>query len=83
MPNPFDTDFPGQAVGKGVAQVIQDDFAPDDAPPVEISDPSETHPVDPATGLPMIPVDAILANAGLEEGDLPGNVPEDVLDILF
>ena len=84
MPNPFAAgNFPGQAIGKGNANVIDEDFAPETAPPVDVEDVPETHPVDPTTGFPTIPVEDALANAGLYGDDLPDNVPEDVFDILF
>mgnify|MGYP000069905493 CR=1 FL=1 len=84
MPNPFEAEgFPGQAVGKGAAQVINSEFTPDDTPPVDVSGLPDSLPVDPVTGLPTIPVVDIQAITGFSPEDMPGNVPEDILDILF
>ena len=92
MAKPFDeATFPGKAVGKGNAQVIQDDFDPSTNPPVDVSDPSNVSPVvpitetpdDSSTGLPTIPAGKLLANSGLTDEDFPGDVPDDVLGILF
>ena len=71
MPNPFEAGFPGQAVGKGAAQVIENDFMPDDTPPVDVSDLLDTLPVEPTTGLPTIPVVDAGVAAGLSGLDFP------------
>ncbi len=92
MANPFDqSTFPGKAVGKGNAQVIQDSFDPGSTPPVNVSDPSNVMPVnpvtgpsvDPATSLPTIPATDVLADSGMTVADFHGQIPVDVLDILF
>ena len=82
--------FPGQAPGHGNADVIGDGFQPSSAP-VEVSDVPDTLPVDPTTepavdpasGLPLIPVDLALGHTSLEEEDLPDHVPDDILVFLF
>ncbi len=82
--------FPGQAVGKGNALVIEDTFQPG-AAPVDVSGTPGTPPVspttvpavDPATGLPAIPVDDVLFQTMLAEEDIPDQVPAGVLDFLF
>ena len=66
MAKVFDV-FPGQAPRHGNADVIGDDFQPSSAP-VEVSDVPDTLPADPETGpafdpatdLPLIPVDVAL-----------------------
>ena len=83
MPNPFEAGFPGQAVGKGAARVIEDNFMPDDMPPVDVSDLPDTPPVEPTTGLPTIPVVDAGVAAGLSGLDFPDDVPDGLLDILF
>ena len=84
MANPFDTSgFPGQADGKGNANVITDTFHPDNTPPVDVSDPSGTPPVEPETEatvdltslLPSIPHVNFLG-ASEQERDFPGDLPD-------
>ncbi len=79
----FGESFPGGAVGKGNAGVIQNDFDPQDAPPVGVDDPSNTPPVEPETSpqvdlselLPTFPPEHFLGKSEQEE-DFPGDLPE-------
>ena len=86
MANPFDTTtgFPGQADGKGNANVITETFHPDNAPPVDVSDPTGTSPpvepdteatVDLTTLLPTFPPENFLG-ASEQERDFPGDLPD-------
>ena len=81
--------FPVNAPGTGQANLTEA-FPPEGAvvdPPVA----PETPPVDlgaepstdPATGLPMLPVDDVLKMSGLEKDDLPGQLPNEDLDGLL
>ena len=80
--------FPGTAPGTGRADFTEN-FPPTDVPvdfPVAEAPPSDVGavpPVDPATGLPLLPVEAVLDTFNSSD-DFPGQVPDDILeDLLF
>jgi len=82
--------FPGQAEGKGNANVIGSDFEPGEAPPADPLNLPDAKPVDPgieptfdhATGLPVIPAEQASEHTPFEDDDFPENVP-DFLDFLL
>ena len=83
MAKVFDGSFPGNAAGNGNAHVIDNDFEPGEAPPVDASAapdspivPDTGPTVDPSTGLPLIPVVEALNGTPVEEADLPEEVPD-------
>ncbi|SMX25818.1 hypothetical protein [Boseongicola aestuarii] len=81
-----DSGFPGNALGTGKA-VFTENFPPTEVPvgvPVAEAPPSDVGvpPVDPATGLPLLPVEAVLDTLS-SPNDFPGQVPDDILDDLL
>lgn len=79
MPNGFET-FPGQAAGKGIANVVDEDFHPGNAPPVETSGLPDEVPVEPELPLPVIPIEDVAAAVGESQ---PDEIPDDILDLLI
>jgi len=78
--------FPGHAPEQGNAHVIEAGFQPGEAPPVDLTDPSnpEMRPVTPvteltfdnATGLPIILAEQAFSHTPFEDDDFPVELPE-------
>ena len=72
--------FPGHAPEQGNAHVIEAGFQPGEAPPVDflgLPVTPDTEPTfEPATGLPIIPLDQAFSHSPFEEADFPAELPE-------